>query len=82
MSFIHWKPTNKKVTPLNFISVKQDSSARVVGFKVEPFSVNHEFVSPSASILWDGKPAGIPPLKTCNKDDFVNPVKLTNVSYV
>lgn len=65
---------------LYFVSIEQELSARVVGFKVEPFSVRHFFLSPSA--IWKGNPSDIPPLATCNKDDIVNPVKLTNVSEV
>jgi len=57
----------------------QDPSAasRVVGFKVEPFSVRHTFASPSS--YWDGTPSDMPPLSTCEKDNFVNPVKLQTV---
>lgn len=54
----------------------QDPSARVVGFKVEPFSVKHAFQSPQA--YWSGA-GDMPPLSTCDKDNFVNPVKLQTV---
>lgn len=60
---------------LNFYA--QEPSARVVGFKVEPFSVKHAFQSGSAT--WSGTPGDMPPLSTCDKDNFVDPVKLTTV---
>lgn len=55
----------------------QEPSARVVGFKVEPFSVKHAFQSGSAT--WSGTPGEMPPLSTCDKDNFIDPVKLTTV---
>lgn len=55
----------------------QDPSARVVGFKVEPFSVKHTFQSPQA--YWGGHPENMPPLSTCEKDNFVDPVKQQTV---
>lgn len=55
----------------------QEPSARVVGFKVEPFSVKHVFQSPAA--YWTGAPGDMPPLSTCDKDNFIDPVKPTVV---
>ena len=55
-------------------SYEQEPSARVVGFKVEPISIKHKFQSPSA--IWSGVAGEMPPLSTCDKNDFVNPVKL------
>lgn len=55
----------------------QEPSARVVGFKVEPFSVKHAFQAGTAT--WNGIPGEMPPLSTCDKDNFVNPVKMTTV---
>lgn len=57
--------------------VLQEPAARVVGFKVEPFSVKHAFQSPSA--FWT-PPQELPPLSTCDKENFVDPVKFTMVS--
>lgn len=45
----------------------------MVGFKVEPFSVKHSFQSSAA--VWGGQPGDMPPLSTCQKDNFVDPVK-------
>lgn len=58
--------------------LSQDPPARVVGFRVEPFSVRHTFKSITA--YWDGAGTDLPPLSTCDKDDFVNPVKMPAVS--
>ncbi|CAM9626190.1 unnamed protein product [Ectocarpus fasciculatus] len=53
----------------------EEPSARVVGFKVEPLSVKHVFQSPAA--YWTGAPGDMPPLSTCDKDNFIDPVKPT-----
>ncbi|CAM9768812.1 unnamed protein product [Ascophyllum nodosum] len=56
------------------MDTSEEPSARVVGFKVEPISIKHKFQSPSA--IWSGVAGEMPPLSTCDKNDFVNPVKL------
>ncbi|CAM9231353.1 unnamed protein product, partial [Sphacelaria rigidula] len=48
--------------------------ARVVGFKVEPFSVRHTHTSPGAK--WAGGESPLPPLDTCDDTDPVSPVKM------
>lgn len=57
--------------------VLQQPPARVVGFKVEPFSVRHTYTSPGAK--WAGGEAPLPPLDTCDDTDSASPVKMPKV---
>lgn len=53
-------------------ATKEEPPARVVGFRVEPFSVKHQYKSPLAE--WVSP--SLPPLSTCDDTNFVNPVKV------
>lgn len=66
------------VSPLVMLhGTSQDPLARVVGFRVEPFSVNHKFKA--ASAYWKDD-VDMPPLSTCDSNNFDDPVKFSKVS--
>jgi transmembrane 9 superfamily protein 2/4 len=53
------------------VNSQENPDARVVGFIVVPFSVQHVF---KAGQTWDGVSATIPPLKTCETMLLQNPI--------
>jgi len=62
---------NHVTLKLDYHTVREDPALfRVVGFKVEPFSVQHTFKDPDAA--WDGTKGDVPPLKTCHVDKVMD----------